>query len=95
MSESQIRSIKSYISAEISGSEVSAHDETQTGETVILVHDRECQYTLRVDEDFLAAYPEREIPDLLRRWHVANELTRSEGMPLTLTAAGVRLASSN
>jgi hypothetical protein len=95
MSESQIDQITTYLSAAIPGSRVSTRNESATGETVISIRHGECEYTLRVDEDFIAAYQVQEVPGLLSTWNVAAELTRSEGIPLMLTAAGIRLASSN
>lgn len=84
-----LRTIADWIAARIGATSF----ETEADRITLRISDRE--YTVRVDDDFLAEYPRDEIFAKLEQWHVADELCRAEGLHFILTPSGLRLASSN
>jgi hypothetical protein len=53
------------------------------------------RYEVQVDRDFLDQHSARDIGGLLAQWKLRDELCRAEGLPVILTARGVRLVSGN
>ena len=80
------------MAASFPGSEVRTVEDSPGGDTIILIRDGACDYTLRIDSSLAGT---EDFEQLLEDCNAVEELRRSEGMPLILSAAGVRLASSN
>lgn len=86
---SELKGIADSIALQIGATSV----ETRADRIAFRIGDRE--YTVRIDPDFLTAYPGEEALNRISQWNVADELCRAEGLHFILTPAGLRLASSN
>lgn len=90
-----IQEIAAYLRRSLPGCEVLERAGGAMDDTVLTVSAGSGEYSIRVEADFAQSMPPEQVNGALDRWRLASELCRAEGMPLVLTSAGIRLASSN
>jgi hypothetical protein len=85
--------VSDYLRTRFANADIS-HRASETGD-ILTIRDGSTQHTLVVDPDFLAGKSEDDIVHQLQIWEVDKELRHAEGLPLTITPAGVRLSTAS
>ena len=91
--ENKIGPVRNYLAEQFGSAEITI-DEQPAG-VVVRVKTGTSEFDVTVVRDFLEAHDASDIGRLMHAWNVAQELRRTEGLPLVISEEGVRLASSN
>ena len=91
----KLQRIREWLGKAFEGYKIEDRDVSLSAAAAFEIESGALSYCLEVDHAFLASHTADDLPRVLDRLHVRDELCRAEGMPLILTNRGVRLVSSN